>query len=82
VSLKSIGLLLGAINEFWNVSKKSTLMICVNEVSAAKGLAKEALSNNVADSGKSHIGEAPIRLSYRMSRERTSVAVRIGLVNA
>jgi len=33
VSLKSIGLLLGTINEFWNVFGKSTLMICTAKLS-------------------------------------------------
>jgi hypothetical protein len=61
VSLKSIGLLLGTINEFWNASKKSTLMICVSEVSAAKGLENDVPSNNLAGRGKSRIGGAPVR---------------------
>jgi hypothetical protein len=47
---------LGTINEFWNVSKKSTLMICVSEVYAAKRLVNETTSNNVADRGKPHEG--------------------------
>jgi hypothetical protein len=46
---------LGTINEFWNASRKSTLMICGNEVSAAKGLEIEALGNNLADKGKSRV---------------------------
>jgi hypothetical protein len=56
VSLKSIGLLLGTINEFWNASKKSTLIICGNKVSAVKGLEIEVLGNNLADDGKSRVG--------------------------
>jgi hypothetical protein len=58
---KKYCLLLGTINEFWNASKKSTLMICVIAVFAAKGLETETLGNNVADSGKSRIGGAPVR---------------------
>jgi hypothetical protein len=73
---------LGTINEFWNASKKSTLMICDNEVFAAKGLVTEVPGNNVANSEKSHqSGERRCDIVLDAHR-RIPVMVRIGPDNA